>query len=152
MGTLRLAILAGGAGPCWDPRCHCWTASWLHTNAILSTLPFKLISFWFFEKQLLALQTTTICHVTYQLQYINWIGVLNIPIEKMDKDVNVEKKKKLINYSAFFLSQLFKVLFEMHIAVLTKPSSTLTQAKYKWLFNSFICCNSIVFFHKCCVL
>lgn len=49
----------------------------------------------------------------------------------MDKDVNVEKKKKLINYSAFFLSQLFKVLFEMHIAVLTKPSSTLTQAKYK---------------------
>lgn len=48
----------------------------------------------------------------------------------MDKDVNVEKKK-LINYSAFFLSQLFKVLFEMHIAVLTKPSSTLTQAKYK---------------------
>lgn len=86
------ALLAGELGPA-EIHGALSESSWLHSSAILSTLPFKPISFYIFQRRILALQTTTICHVTYQQQYINRIGVLNIPIEKTEEDVNAKDKK-----------------------------------------------------------
>lgn len=125
------APLAGQLGPA-EIHGALTESRWLHPSAILATLHFKPISFCIFQRQILALQTTTIHHVTYQQQYISRIGVLNIPIEKTEKYVNAkEKNRNLIDCSTLFLSQLFKVL---HWS-LTEPSSPPYTSKTHMTFK-----------------